>query len=187
MSAPPPPGLHVRAVQFCETRRAGSRRSSSPRCSRPSCDGLLRLGRRSDRAPARPAGDDRRSGHRQQPKCSPTAWRRPAPSDHLGDGRSLAGGARTGRDRGDSCRVKQQHPAPRRAQPRPAFGVPQASASDSAARVLARLRLARHSALDDREQRVCRQGRDDRYALPSDNRVIEVAAVPWYGPCPCNT
>ncbi len=34
---------------------------------------------------------------------------------------------------------------------------------------------------DDREQRVCRQGRDDRYAWPSDNRVIEVAAVPRYG------
>ena len=31
-------------------------------------------------------------------------------------------------------------------------------------------------ALDDREQRVCRQGRDDRYAWPSDSRVIEVAA-----------
>ena len=41
--------------------------------------------------------------------------------------------------------------------------------------------------MDDREQRVCRQGRDDRYAWPSDNRVIEVAAVPRYGPCPCNT
>jgi hypothetical protein len=40
---------------------------------------------------------------------------------------------------------------------------------------------------DDREQRVCRQGRDDRYAWPSDNGVIEVAAVPRSGPCPCNT
>ncbi len=30
--------------------------------------------------------------------------------------------------------------------------------------------------LDEREQRVCRQGRDDRYAWPSDSRVIEVAA-----------
>ena len=41
--------------------------------------------------------------------------------------------------------------------------------------------------LDAREQRVCRQGRDDRYAWPSDNRVIEVAAVPRSAPCPCNT
>jgi hypothetical protein len=41
--------------------------------------------------------------------------------------------------------------------------------------------------MDDREQRVCRHGRDDRYAWPSDNRVIEVAAVPRYGPCPRNT
>ena len=32
------------------------------------------------------------------------------------------------------------------------------------------------AAADDREQRVCRQGRDDRYAWPSDSRVIEVAA-----------
>ena len=31
-------------------------------------------------------------------------------------------------------------------------------------------------AKDEREQRVCRQGRDDRYAWPSDSRVIEVAA-----------
>ena len=34
--------------------------------------------------------------------------------------------------------------------------------------------LASH---DDREKRVCRQGRDDRYAWPSDNRVTEVAAT----------
>ena len=43
------------------------------------------------------------------------------------------------------------------------------------------------AAADDREQRVCRQGRDDRYAWPSDSRVIEVAAVPRYSPCRCKT
>ena len=42
-------------------------------------------------------------------------------------------------------------------------------------------------ARDDREQRACRQGRDDRYAWPSDNRVIEVAVVPRSGPRPRNT
>ena len=37
-------------------------------------------------------------------------------------------------------------------------------------------RVQQTSPLDDREQRVCRQGRDDRYAWPSDSRVIEAAA-----------
>ena len=52
---------------------------------------------------------------------------------------------------------------------------------------LARFPQTPTAALDEREQRVCRQGRDDRYAWPSDSRVIEVAAVPRYGPCRCNT
>jgi hypothetical protein len=42
-------------------------------------------------------------------------------------------------------------------------------------------------ASDDWKQRACWQGRDDRYAWPSDNRVIEVAAVPRSGPWPRNT
>jgi hypothetical protein len=50
--------------------------------------------------------------NRQQPKCQPTAWRRPSPSDHLGARHSLAIPARTGRDHSDSCGVKQ----------RPAYG-----------------------------------------------------------------
>ena len=37
---------------------------------------------------------------------------------------------------------------------------------------------------DEREQRVCRRGRDDRYAWPSDNRVTEVSAVPRNGRYP---
>jgi hypothetical protein len=42
----------------------------------------------------------------QPPRRYPTASRWPAPSDHLGDGRSLAGRAETGHDRGDPCGVK---------------------------------------------------------------------------------
>jgi hypothetical protein len=42
--------------------------------------------------------------------------------------------------------------------------------------VLAGFELSPTAPLDDREQRVRRQGRDDRYAWPSDSRVIEVAA-----------
>jgi len=60
-----------------------------------------------------------------------------------------------------------------------------ADASPRRAIVVAVADLA--SEVDGREQRVCRQGRDDRYARPSDNRVIDIAAVPRSGPRPRHT
>ena len=66
------------------------------------------------------------------------------------------------------------------ADPRPAVS------TNSAASPATQVVMGRASGSDDREQRVCRQGRDDRYAWPSDSRVIEVAASLGTARASCN-